>query len=148
MLRHILFAINLLRAMPAYCAVCLSGAKKLICAETEGYMWFLETYDGDRFFLRFAWLMWRYDCYRSHVVFRCSQASAMCSYLIRLLYPPKKDMEVLGEIGEGLVIYHGHGTVIAPYSTSERTFPSIRASPSDETRNRGGRSTIPSLATT
>ena len=38
MLRHILFAINLLRAMPAYCAVCLSGAKKLICAETEGYM--------------------------------------------------------------------------------------------------------------
>ena len=116
MLRRILFAINLLRAMPAYCAVCLSGAKKLICAETEGYMWFLETYDGDRFFLRFAWLMWRYDCYRSHVVFRCSQASTMCSYLIRLLYPPKKDMEVLGEIGEGLVIYHGHGTVIAPYS--------------------------------
>ena len=110
MLRHILFAINLLRAVPAYCAVCLSGAKKLICAETEGYMWFLETYDGDRFFLRFAWLMWRYDCYRSHVVFRCSQASTMCSYLIRLLYPPKKDMEVLGEIGEGLVIYHGHGT--------------------------------------
>lgn len=107
MLRHILFAINLLRAMPAYCAVCLSGAKKLICAETEGYVWFLETYDGDRFFLRFAWLMWRYDCYRSHVVFRCSQASTMCSYLIRLLYPPKKDMEVLGEIGEGLVIYHG-----------------------------------------
>ncbi len=97
MLRHILFAINLLRAMPAYCAVCLSGAKKLICAETEGYMW-------------------RYDCYRSHVVFRCSQASAMCSYLIRLLYPPKKDMELLGQIGEGLVIYHGHGTVIAPYS--------------------------------
>ena len=116
MLRQILFAINLLRAMPAYCAVCLSGAKKLICAETEGYMWFLETYDGDRFFLRFAWLMWRYDCYWSHVVFRCSQASTMCSYLIRLLYPPKKDMEVLGEIGEGLVIYHGHGTVIAPYS--------------------------------
>ena len=116
MLRRILFAINLLRAMPAYCAVCLSGAKKLICAETEGYMWFLETYDGDRFFLRFAWLMWRYDCYRSHVVFRCSQASAMCSYLIRLLYPPKKDMELLGQIGEGLVIYHGHGTVIAPYS--------------------------------
>ena len=54
MLRHILFAINLLRAVPAYCAVCLSGAKKLVCAETEGNMWFLETYDGDRFFLRFA----------------------------------------------------------------------------------------------
>ena len=57
MLRRILFAINLLRAVPAYCAVCLSGAKKLICGETEGYMWSLETYDGDNFFLRFAWLM-------------------------------------------------------------------------------------------
>ena len=41
MLRQILFAVNLLRAVPAYCAVCLSGAKKLICAETEGYMWSL-----------------------------------------------------------------------------------------------------------
>ena len=76
MLRHILFAINLLRAVPAYCAVCLSGAKKLICAETEGYMWFLETYDGNRFFLRFAWLMWRYDC----------TAATWCSGAVR--FPP------------------------------------------------------------
>ena len=115
MLRKILFAVNLLRCIPAYLAVGLSGGKNLLRSETEGYTWFLESYDGDSFFLRFAWLMWRYDCYRSHVVFRCSQCSPMCSYLIRLLYPPKKDMEILGQIGEGLVIYHGHGTVVAPH---------------------------------
>ena len=115
MLRKILFAVNLLRCIPAYWAVCLSGAKDLLVSETERYTWFLESYDGDSFFLRFAWLMWRYSCYRSHVVFRCSQRSAMCSYLIRLLYPPKKDMEIMGQIGEGLVIYHGHGTVVAPH---------------------------------
>ncbi len=100
MLRRILFAINLLRAVPAYCAVRLSGAKKLVCAETEGYMWFLETYDGDNFFLRFAWLMWRYDCYRSHVVFRCSQASTMCSYLVRLLYPQRRTWRCWGRLAK------------------------------------------------
>lgn len=115
MLRHILFAINLLRAVPAFCAVCLSGAKDMLRSETGGYTWFLESYDGDSFFLRFAWLMWRYGCYRNHVIFRCSQTSALSSYLIRLLYPPKKDMEIMGQIGEGLVVYHGHGTVVAPH---------------------------------
>lgn len=115
MLRKILFVINLLRSIPAYWAVCLSGAKDTLRSETEGYTWFLESYDGSSFFLRFSWLMWRYDCYRNQVVFRCTQASTVCSYLVRLLYPPKKDLEITGEIGEGLVIYHGHGTVIAPY---------------------------------
>ena len=57
MLRRILFAINLLRAVPAFCAVCLSGAKELLRSETGGYTWILESYDGDSFFLRFAWLM-------------------------------------------------------------------------------------------
>ena len=32
------------------------------------------------------------------------------------VFPLKKDLEIEGEIGEGLVIYHGHGTVIAPHS--------------------------------
>ena len=111
MLRKILFAINLLRAVPAF--ACLSGTRELIRRETEGYTWFLESYDGDSFFLRFAWLMWRCSCYRSQVAFRCAQVSTARSYLIRLLYPPKKDLEIMGNIGEGLVIYHGHGTVIA-----------------------------------
>lgn len=115
MLRNILFALNLLRGIPAYGAVCLSGAKEILRRETAGYTWYLEAYSGENFFLRFAWLMWRYDCYRSHVVFRCAQTSAACSYLLRLLYPPKKDLEIMGQIGEGLVVYHGHGTVIAAH---------------------------------
>ena len=49
------------------------------------------------------------------MIYRCSQSSRLCGYVIRFLYPPKKDLEMGGEIGEGLVVYHGHGTVIAPY---------------------------------
>ena len=146
MLRRILFAINLLRAMPAYCAVCLSGAKKLICAETEGYMWFLETYDGDRFPCALHG-----SCGAMTVIGAMWFPVQSGFHHVQLSYqtalPAKEGHGGAGEIGEGLGIYHGHGTVIAP-TASERTFPSIRASPSDETRSRGGRSTTPSLATT
>ena len=96
MLRKILFAINLLRAVPAF--ACLSGTRELIRRETEGYTWFLESYDGDSFFLRFAWLMWRCGCYRSQVAFRCAQVSTARSYLIRLLYPPKKQPDFFSHI--------------------------------------------------
>lgn len=113
MLRSLLFALNLLRAVPVF--ACLSGARELLRRETEGYTWFLESYDGDSFFLRFAWLMWRCGCYRSQVAYRCAQVSTACSYVVRFLYPPKKDLEIMGDIGEGLVIYHGHGTVIAAH---------------------------------
>ena len=68
------------------------------------------------FFTRFLQLMCRYDCYRNHVIYRCSQRRSLCGYVLRFLFPPKKDLEIGGEIGEGLVVYHGHGTVIAAHS--------------------------------
>lgn len=57
--------------------------------------------------------------YRNQVIYRCSQRSSLWGYGIRLLYPIKKDLEIGGSIGPGLVIYHGHGTVIGGLEIGE-----------------------------
>lgn len=116
MFHKVYYLINLLRGLPAYWVVCMSGAKDLLQRETKRYAWFLEDGEALGFFSAFFRLMCRYDCYRNHVIYRCSQGKAVWGYLLRFLFPPKKDLEIGGEIGEGLVVYHGHGTVIAAHS--------------------------------
>ena len=115
MLGKLFFAINLLRGIPAYLAVGLSGAGEILREETKGYTWFLEDSEKEGFFFCFNSLLWKYACYRNHVIYRCAQHSRVCGHVLRLLYPPKKDLEIGGNIGEGLVVYHGHGTVIAAH---------------------------------
>lgn len=114
MVSRVYFAVQLIRGLPAYLLLCLSGAKDILCRETENYLWFLEGGVPKGFFSRFHRLMCRCDCYRNQAVYRCAQGSRLCAQLLGLLFPPKKDLEICGDIGEGLVIYHGHGTVIAP----------------------------------
>lgn len=114
-MKKIFFLINLIRILPAYWAVHLSGAGNILKRETSRYTWFLENYQGNRFFFRFGWLMCRYPCYRNHAIYRCAQHSTLCSYVLRLLFPPKKDLEIGGDIDEGLLIFHGHGTVVAAH---------------------------------
>lgn len=115
MFRKVYLLLNLIRGLPAYWLVCRCGAKEIILKDTESYGWFSGIHADDSFFLRFLWLMCRYDCYRNQVFFRCLQYSHLSSVLLRMLFPLKPDLEIEGEIGEGLVIYHGHGTVIAPH---------------------------------
>lgn len=116
MLRKMYYLINLLRGIPAYVAVLLSGAGDILRRETKGYTWFLEDAGQESFFSSFHRLMCGYGCYRSHVIYRCGQKSRLWAGVVQVLFPRKKDLEIDGDIGEGLVIYHGHGTVIAPYS--------------------------------
>lgn len=115
LIKAILFAINLLRGIPAYLLMCLCGAKELVCLETEEYLWTLEDCTSDNFFYCFNLLMNGNDIYRTQVQFRCSARNSLCARLIGVLYPGKKDLELIGDIGEGLVVFHGHGTVVGPH---------------------------------
>lgn len=112
MLQKLMFVLNLLRGVPAWLVLGLSGEKDLIRRETEGYRWFFDEEQPRSFFAAFQLLLWKYPPYRNQVIFRCAAGSRIASYGIRLLYPPKKDLELSGTIGEGLVIFHGHGAVI------------------------------------
>lgn len=120
MLGKLFYVLNLIRGLPAWLALCLSGGKETVRAETQGYLWFLEDGKDRGFFSCFQLLLWKYPCYRNQVIYRCSQHSRTWGYVLRLLYPPKRDLEIGGDIGEGLVVYHGHGTVIAAHSIGEK----------------------------
>lgn len=114
-IKALLFIINLLRGIPAYLLVCLSGAKDIVCLETEEYLWTLEDCTSCNFFYCFNLLMNSNDIYRTQVQFRCSAKNTLCAHALGILYPGKKDMELIGDIGEGLVVFHGHGTVVGPH---------------------------------
>ncbi len=116
MFRKLYFCINLLRGLPAFWLLSLSGAKDLVLEETKCYTWYLENDKETGFFSQFLQLLCRYPCYRNLVFFRCSEKHQLCARLLRLLFPTKPDLEICGgEIEAGLVIYHGHGSIIAPY---------------------------------
>ena len=42
-------------------------------------------------------------------------AQRFLAIVFQLLFPRKSDFEINGEIGSGLAVYHGHGTVINAY---------------------------------
>lgn len=99
MIQKLFFALNLLRGIPAWAALWLSGAAPLVRRETEGYSWFPGDGKQRCFFAAFQLLMWKYSPYRNQVIYRCSQRSSLWGYGIRLLYPIKKDLEIGGSIG-------------------------------------------------
>lgn len=115
MLGKLFFALNLIRGLPAWLVLCLSGQRALVERETVRYRWFLENGKDIGFFRAYNLLLWKYPPYRNHVIYRCSEGSRLWGYVLRLLYRPKQDLEIGGDIGEGLVVYHGHGTVIAAH---------------------------------
>lgn len=114
MVRKLYFALNLLRGIPAYFLVRIAGAKDILWTEVKGYLYFFEEDVPTSRFAQFHQLMCRCDCFRTQAVYRCMQKNHVMGQLLRLIFPVKKDLEIYGEIGEGLVVYHGHGTVIAP----------------------------------
>lgn len=120
MFSKLYFLINLLRGIPAYLLVCLSGAKEILEKDTVRYHWFFEDEKERGFFSSFHRLMCRYPCYRSLVLYRCFQRSSLCSHLLQLLFPGKKDLEIDGDIDEGFTICHGHGTVVAVHKAGKR----------------------------
>lgn len=115
MIRKLYFVLNYPRGILAYLFLLKSGAKEIVREETKGYKYVFDNGVPSTFFMQFYQLLCRSSCYRTHVVYRCMQKSHIIGQILRILFPVKKDLEIYGEIGEGFVIYHGHGTVVAPY---------------------------------
>lgn len=108
----ILYVFNLVRAVPCYFLVKYIGVKKIIEADIAHWKWYINATDKDGFFLCFNRLMCRNHCFRNLVVYRVSNVKKLYGYIIRIFFKIKKDLEIHGEIGEGVVIYHGHGTIL------------------------------------
>jgi serine O-acetyltransferase len=86
--------------------------ESLVIMDTDNFKYYINATD-ESFFICLNRLLLRNKCYRNVVHYRISQKSTFFYLFARLLYPQKDDLEISGEIDGGLLIFHGHGTVIS-----------------------------------
>lgn len=89
--------------------------RDLIEEDMVKYLWYINETRADKFSKCLNKLLLRNMCFRNLVAFRISRLSKKMSYVFRTVYPIKRDLEIYGEIGGGIAIYHGHGTIINAY---------------------------------
>ena len=115
----VFYLVNYIRSIPMYILVLLTGSKVILESDIEKYRRYVCANTNESFLKVFNKLLLRDRCFRNVVNFRIAPKSKQISYIGRLLFPLKCDLEIHGKIGGGLAIYHGHGTVITPNSIGE-----------------------------
>lgn len=103
--------INFWRLIIAYMIIWHSGAKAVIIEDSKRYAYIYSLSKG-----RISKLLVFQKLFRNIVWHRiyCSDQRFL-AIVFQLLFPRKSDFEINGEIGSGLAVYHGHGTVINAY---------------------------------
>lgn len=92
------YLINLFRSIPSYLIVKACGDISSLQDDTKNFAWYVNATEEDTFFRTFNKLTLRNPCYRNFVAFRASDKK-MANYMIRILLPQKKDLELYGKIG-------------------------------------------------
>ncbi len=70
------------------------------------------TYSKSESYVFFNYLLIYDKCYRNIFYFRLKKKHIIAYYCSQIFLPMKKDMELWGDVAEGLRVFHGHGTVI------------------------------------
>lgn len=114
-MRRILYFFNTIRSAPVWLISIILGVDEILCEDMEGYRYAVEL-ETERKLKRF-WLFNRITAKRklfhNVVQFRIKNESKLLSYIVAIFLPIKKDLEISqGEIGGGLTLFHGHGSVI------------------------------------
>ena len=106
--------VNILRTIPVMILVSSLHIIDIVKRDMKKYEWYINAPLREKFMFKFNKLLLRNDCFRNVVYYRITSKQKVFGYFYRILYPIKKDLEIHGEIGPGLAIYHGHGTIITP----------------------------------
>ena len=125
----LLYLLNMLRTLPCYLLIKLTGTQSVLEADMHKFLWYIGVSTGGGqlhddclrgVFVRYLnRLLLRNRCFRNVVVYRVSCRKKVLGLCIRLLFPIKQDLELHGQIGEGLAIYHGHGTIVNAHSVGK-----------------------------
>lgn len=80
----------------------------------------LEIMWGGTFnFLTFTYCMTWIKTFRNIFYFRTSRNHPYITALFKIIFPEMNDIEISGDIGGGLVIWHGYGLVLACHKIGE-----------------------------
>lgn len=109
----IFYLINYIRTIPVMLICMILKIESIIKKDLERNLWYIGTEKADLDSLNKNLL--KNKCFRNIVYYRIHEKNKGLSLMFRVLYPIKKDLEIYGQIGGGLTIYHGHGTVVNLY---------------------------------
>lgn len=106
-MRKILYAINVLRSFPCWVIVCIVGVRDDVMADLQRYQ--IKSGGGYKLFNK---IMLDSKVYHNLLYYRVYKKNPLLARVVGLFFHKKEDLEIFGEIAGGLIIYHGHGTVI------------------------------------
>lgn len=112
---RILYFLNTIRSFPVWLICIILGVDKILCEDMEGYRYSVGggTRQNLKRFKLFNRITAKRKLFHNIVQFRIKNKSKLLSYMVEIFLPIKKDLEISqGEIGCGLTIFHGHGSVI------------------------------------
>lgn len=106
-------AVNLLRSFLVWLIVKYYGLQSIIEKDMLGYRYAVGKSKNRNGIILFNQIMCKRKLFRNIVVFRIKQKSKLAAITCKFIFPIKTDFELCqGNIGGGLTVYHGHGTVI------------------------------------
>ncbi|MDH5075731.1 serine acetyltransferase [Clostridium perfringens] len=115
----IAYTLNCLRTTIVYIIIKVVNCVPILKQDIVGYHWYINANETDSFFKRLNRLLLRNNCFRNLVCYRVSQKNKELGYIVRLIFSQKHDLEIYGDIGAGLSIFHGHGTIINAHHIGE-----------------------------
>lgn len=111
------YLINYIRTIPVL-LICLAlKINEIIEEDLKRNLWYIGSADISLSSLNKNLL--RNKCFRNIVYYRIHDKNKGLSLIFQILYPIKQDLEIYGQIGGGLTIYHGHGTVVNLYKAGK-----------------------------
>lgn len=110
--------INIIRSIPAILALYIIKDKDRIYKDIERNAGkeFVRKYG---MILSLNYLLVNMYTFRNIYYFRIKRSSKFIAKLVSIFYLPQKDIEISGDIGGGLQIWHGYGTVIVANKIGE-----------------------------
>lgn len=112
-MNKIIYALNIVRSLPCWLIILSCKVRDLILEDLEGYRYAVDKDRAVQGFFLFNRVTAKRKIFHNVIQFRMRQKSKALSYIVAFLMPIKPDLELsCGDVGGGITIFHGHGTVL------------------------------------
>ena len=110
---RVIYLINYIRTILVVLICLILKIEGIVKEDLKRNLWYIGSENANLSSLNKNLL--KNKCFRNIVCYRIHEKNKVLSVVFRILYPIKQDLEIYGQIGGGLTIYHGHGTVVNLY---------------------------------
>lgn len=112
-MKKLIVYLNYIRAIPAILAYLIISDRECVQQDIVRNLEQTINSKGNSTIYNLVYLLIYKRVFRNIFYYRIKQKNKMLSKFISIFFPQQKDCEISGDIGPGLAIWHGYGTVIS-----------------------------------